>query len=121
LLNLCHVSQRFFAERGYRVETCSDALACLAKLRREIPTVLVLHQDLLWGGSEGVLAWLREEDLTHRVPVVLTTTTRRSEPGSELAEPPVVRCLLKPFPMRALLESVASAAASQKDLCSPQP
>jgi DNA-binding NtrC family response regulator len=39
---LCGVYQKFITERGYSVETASDGLDCPAKLRRAMPTVVVL-------------------------------------------------------------------------------
>jgi hypothetical protein len=43
------------------VETASDGLDCLKKLRRATPAALVLDLKLHWGGGDGVLAWLRED------------------------------------------------------------
>jgi DNA-binding NtrC family response regulator len=108
---LCHVYQKFLVRQDYQVETASDGLDCLVKLRRLKPAVLVLDLDLRWGGSERVLAWLREEDPMPKVPVVLMTTADPPEPGAELVEPPVVQCLGKPFSLTALFASVRSAAA----------
>jgi DNA-binding response OmpR family regulator len=71
---LCEVYRRFFTERGYEVETASDGLDCLAKLRRATPAALVLDRELRWGGGDGVLAWLREQSEAFTLPVVLTTT-----------------------------------------------
>ena len=106
---LCQIYSRFLAKRGYEVETSTDGLDCLAKLRRLRPAALVLDQELRWGGSDGVLACLREESQMPWVPVVLTTTASSSELLSELLEPPVVQCLEQPFPLTALLESVRTA------------
>ena len=63
---LCDVYRRFLTDRGYEVETSSDGLDCLRKLRQVTPAVLVLDLELLWGGGDGVLAWLREESLSAR-------------------------------------------------------
>ncbi len=48
----CEVYRRFLTERGYEVETSTDGLDCLAKLRQVRPVVLVLDLELLWGGLE---------------------------------------------------------------------
>ena len=74
---LCEVYRRFLTERGYEVETSTDGLDCLAKLRQVTPAVLVLDLELLWGGGDGVLAWLREERPAPRIPVLLTATACR--------------------------------------------
>ena len=112
---LCQDYARFFAARGFDVETASNALECLKKIRQTNPTVLLLDLQLRWGGGDGVVAWLREEQQAPRIPVVLTTTANSVKSYAGLVERPVVRCLEKPFPLTALLESVRSAAAVPKE------
>ena len=67
---LCDHYRNFATEHGYDVETSSDGLDCVRKLRQVTPTVLVLDMELRWGGGDGVLGWLREEPqfLPGRVP-----------------------------------------------------
>jgi DNA-binding NtrC family response regulator len=112
---LCQVYARFFASRGFDVETASNGLECLWKLRQTNPAVLLLDLHLRWGGGDGVLAWLREEQHSHQIAVVLTTTANSVRSYAGLVEEPVVRCLEKPFPLTALLESVRSAAAGSRE------
>lgn len=109
---LCGLYQRFLTERGYAVETASDGLDCLAKLRRAVPAAVVLDLELCWGGGNGVLAWLREERATSGLAVILTGTAGYPLDGIPASEAPVVRLLFKPFALTALLESVRSAVAN---------
>lgn len=106
----------FLTEHGYEVETASDGLDCLEKLRRVLPAVLVLDRELRWGGGDGVLAWLREEGVTSRVRVVLTATAGCPQNSAEFIEPPVVDYLLKPFALTTLLRSVRAAAARKVEV-----
>jgi len=92
----------FFSAAGYSVETASDGLDCLSKLRRIVPGLLVLDRDLDWGGSDGVLACLREEQDVPRVPVVMIAAALPIGILSQLLRPPVVRCFPKPLRMAAL-------------------
>ncbi len=108
---LCEVFRRFLTERGYDVETSTDGLDCLVKLLQVTPAVLVLDLELLWGGGDGVLAWLREESPAPRIPVLLTATAAALPDMAEFNEPPVVDYLPKPFALTVLLESVRSAVA----------
>jgi DNA-binding response OmpR family regulator len=90
----------FLVERGFAVETASDGLECLAKLRRREPDLLILDQELLWGGADGVLAWMRET--ASDTPVVLTTAgPRQAFPEEVMA--PVVKFLAKPFSLKSLV------------------
>jgi DNA-binding response OmpR family regulator len=108
---LCDLYLRFVSEAGYEVETSSDALDCLRKLRQRSPAVMVLNLELHWGGGDGVLAWLREERHAPGIPVILTATAGHPWDMANFTGPPVVDCLPKPFALRALLESVRSAVA----------
>jgi DNA-binding response OmpR family regulator len=110
---LCDLYRTFIAARGYRVETASDGLDCLAKLRQATPAAVMLDGELPWGGSDGVLAWLREERATSDVAVILTATAWPPRGVTQGFEPPVTGILLKPFPLTVLLERVRSAVASK--------
>lgn len=112
---LCEIYQSFLTERGYEVEIAQNGLDCLMKLRAARPTLLVLEQELHWGGGDGVLAWLREQDGASELPVVLITTGGTSAPGAPDLRPPVVKFLPKPFSLTDLLHSVRTAVAKRKD------
>jgi two-component system response regulator AtoC len=108
---LRQIYARYLTGRGYRVETAADGLECLEKLRRLMPAVLVLDRQLCWGGADGVLAWLREQNARAGVSVVLTAMAGRPADGLSDIQPPVVKLLPKPFALTALLECVRAAAA----------
>lgn len=108
------VYRRFFARHGYEVEVADGGVECLAKLRRFFPDVLILDLNLLWGGGDGVLAWIREEIPAHGIPVILTGTAGYPQEFSEFVDPPVVDYVPKPFSLSALLEKVRSAVAAEQ-------
>ena len=110
----CELYRRFLTELGYEVETATDGLDCLAKLRQVAPAVLVLDQELLWGGGDGVLAWLREESPAHKIPVVFLAAAAAGPDRDVFKESPVVDCLPKPVALTPLLDSVRSAVASKE-------
>jgi len=118
---LCDVYEQMLTEHGYDVITSSDGLDCLKRLRQATPAALVLDLDLRWGGSDGVLAWLREELPAHEVPVILTATGSCPHEIAHFIEPPVVGFLPKPFAANSLLESVHFAVAKweQNQLSGP--
>lgn len=84
---LCDLYRRFLSARGYDVESSSDGLDCVAKLRRMKPAALVLDPELRWGGGVGVLAWLREESLMPGLPIILTATSGYPKDFAEFIEP----------------------------------
>jgi DNA-binding response OmpR family regulator len=110
-LELREIYERFLRRHGYDVETSPDGLDCIAKLRRRRPAVLVLGLDLLWGGSAGVLAWLREQRGAPMPPVVLVGDGGTPAFLTDSTHPPIVGCLRKPFSLTELLASVRSAEA----------
>lgn len=103
------LNQRFLAEVGYEVETSTDGLDCLAKLRHSAPAMLVLDLELPWGGGDGVLAWLREESSAPRIPVLLMGPAAAGLDRASFNESPVVEFLPKPVGLNRLLESIRSA------------
>ena len=107
------IYQRFLSERGYDVDTVSDGLDCLEKLRRLNPAALVLDLELRWGGGDGVLAWLREDGIRFGLPVILTATAGYAQPVADSIQPPVVEYLPKPFGLTALLKGVRTAVAKR--------
>ena len=62
--DLCRRYEIFFDEFGYEVETASDGLDCLEKLRQATPAVLVLDSELRWGGA-GRGAFLAARGRSH--------------------------------------------------------
>lgn len=102
------------AAHSYDVETAADGLECVEKLRRLMPEVLLLDRDLRWGGSDGVLAWLREQCALARASVILTAMACHPAEVPKHLRSPVVKLLPKPFALTALLESVGAAVADNK-------
>jgi DNA-binding response OmpR family regulator len=106
---LAGLYRQFLTRHGYAVETATDGLECLAILRCFLPDVLVLDVEILWGGGDGVLACLTEEDGRPAVPVVLTGTAASAAALDRYRALPGVFCLEKPFSLSALLERVRAA------------
>jgi len=101
---LCGLYRRFFSCHGWQVQTFGEALTCLTQLRQDSPQLLILDLSLPWGGADGLLAVMRDDPGLARVPVVLTSTTAYADTLFCLVSPPVVRALVKPFALTALLE-----------------
>lgn len=100
----------FLTSRGMQVETAGDGLECVAKVRDNVPDLIILDAELLWGGGDGVLDWLRYEWPGAPIPVILTATARIAP----VIEPPIVAFLPKPFALAPLLEKVRDAMAARR-------
>jgi DNA-binding response OmpR family regulator len=106
--------QPFLSERGYECEAVNDGLRCLSMLRQFEPDILVLDNDLLWGGAEGVLVQMRSEPSFCRIAVIFTSGEITPSLARVVAGPPVVAHLEKPFSLRELLSVIDTAHRQAK-------
>lgn len=81
--DLSDVYQKYFAAHGYSVRVTSGGVECLMALRETTPDVLVLDSELKWGGADGVLAVMVEEDGLSTIPVVLLNGTDGTGAGDD--------------------------------------
>ena len=102
----------YFVQRGgYRVQTASDGLECLGKLRQYLPSLLILDMSLLWGGGDGVLARLRDW------PEARESTRHSDRRGGrwvhtfDCAGPPVIGSIRRPVRIAELERLVREAAS----------
>ena len=100
--------QSYLWDQGYDVETAADDIQCIAMLRDFVPQVLVLDHHLPRGGSEGVLAWLRQRPASVVPSVVLMVETDDCVPFTHACLDPVAECLIKPVPVGLLSDAVRS-------------
>lgn len=68
--------RRALEDLGHEVVTAADAIACIREFRQFHPNVLVLSPSILWGGVQGVLSVLHEEQILDQVQVLLNRDTR---------------------------------------------
>ena len=111
---LCDVYQKFLRECGFEADIAHDALDCIRKLQQRTPAAVVLDRQILWGGSDGVLCWLREERPLSQIPVIVTATGDKPNGGDQDEKPPVIKVLAKQSDLAGLLESVAAAVTASR-------
>jgi DNA-binding response OmpR family regulator len=103
------ILQSFLLERGYECQIVNDGLECVTMLRRFEPDILVLDNDLLWGGAEGVLARMRSDPHLCRAAVIFMSGEITQALARALTGPPIVAHLKKPFALRELLSAIDTA------------
>ena len=113
---LCAAYERMLSGSGLLVETAVDGLDCWSKLRARRPDALMIDVDLLWGGSDGVLARLREDSDEAVSPEVFVTGDDPPEILSSRAGVAVGRCFQKPLVMGAILNSICDAFSSDAEI-----
>lgn len=116
-LEMVELYQRYLTRCGYQVLTASDGVECLSILRNDImPTVIVASVDMLWGGADGLLDFLREVSQQRSEPFVILTGCTADEHVAELREAPAVfRYLRKPFLMGRLLDCIHAVESDVGD------
>ena len=67
---------REHSRESWEVVTAPNGLECVERLREQVPDVLVLEPQLLWGGGDGVLAMMHEALDLGTVPVMILTSCR---------------------------------------------
>jgi len=100
---------RFLAERGFLISEADNGVECMEILRGWRPQAVVLKDDIVWGGSDGVLERMRQDADLATIPVVLIAdaSLRGSEAG-RLASSGIVR-VWEPVGLEGLLHAVQSA------------
>ena len=105
-----------FSGSGLLVETAVDGLDCWSKLRARCPDALMIDVDLLWGGSDGVLARLREDSEDAVNPEIFVTGVDAPEILSRRAGVVVGRCFQKPLAMGRVLDSICEVFSSESEI-----
>lgn len=77
---LSDIYRTYFTAHGYSVRVTAGGVECLTALRETTPDVLVLDTELKWGGADGVLAVMDEEERLASVPVVLLNDVHGQAP-----------------------------------------
>ena len=103
----------YFSKVGYQVDTVTDGVTCVNRLRRTFPDLLLLDQGLPWGGGDGVLACLREDHALSKLPVVVIADVLPIHALSRLLVPPVIGCFQKRSPVHTIRYCIDSALASR--------
>jgi CheY-like chemotaxis protein len=101
--------QESLVAAGIAVVTAANGLECLAHLRCWQPDVLVLGDELPWGGSSGILALMAEEPDVAEAPVVVLLA------GAVLSPCPLAFqvCLAKPVGPADLARTVGALVAER--------
>jgi CheY-like chemotaxis protein len=88
------------------VAEAESGLECLEALRQQPPDILVLHRELLWGGSDGVLNVMRQDSGWSIIPVVLLGDRDRGDELPSCPHVPVRACLESPVALPVLLATI---------------
>lgn len=102
------ILKNYLCDNGHEAKGASDGLGCVTLLRDFEPEIVVLERELLWGGSDGVMAYMRNDPILSRTPVILTTDNISLEELGAMTKPRLVGWLRKPFRLNDLLRQITS-------------
>lgn len=97
------VAQRYLSRHGHEVKTATNGLESVAILHRNVPDVVVLQRELLWGGGDGVWALMQQMPGWSTIPVILTSDGGIQDESDSIAGPQLVTQLQKPYRLEDLL------------------
>lgn len=107
--SLAMVYECYLESHGFDVALAMDGIDCLEQLQEYRLDVLLLDAELLWGGADGVLAYLRSGEGFPSTSVILVADVPPDE-AAELIVQPVQAVLQKPFRLRSLLTLLRTPA-----------
>ena len=113
---LTELFARYFTRFGFDMRTSFSALDCVSQLRDYQPDVLVLDEDLLWGGANGVLAWLKVDGPLLRPRVVLAAGGTAAKYLSLQTALPSAHCLQRPFRLTTVLKHICASLDESREL-----
>lgn len=95
---------------GYRVETAKGGVECLNLLRTFRPDVLIVEQNLPWGGAAGVIDRVRNEADLPKVPAVVICEAEAPDVAA-LEGTPVSFVLKRPLALTSLVDYIEAAVS----------
>jgi len=106
------LEQRFLSHCGHDATIAYDGLECASILQDFIPDVVVIDCELLWGGSDGVVAIMLEDPRLSQTPVIFVADVDPREAYEDKMEWMVVDWIRKPYGMRELLTQITNHVQS---------
>jgi CheY-like chemotaxis protein len=97
-------------DRGYETQIATGGLECLSQLREAPPDMLALGDGLLWGGGDGVLAVMAQEEQLQEIPVLLLV--EHGKQSEFIRHPLVISVIRYPAPLHELARQLALLALS---------
>ena len=93
-MELADLIRSYLRARGFSVDSATTGLECLEHVRRRTPDVLVLCEELLGGGGDGVSPVLYDA-VDSAIPAVVLTTGEDSVAPLGPRPASLVTCLRK--------------------------
>jgi CheY-like chemotaxis protein len=91
---------------GYRVITACDGIEAISVVKHVIPDLMLL--DIMMPGMDGmaVLRKFRQDGVARNIPIVMVTARRESSMILDALECGATDVVLKPFPMKHMMQWV---------------
>ena len=102
--SLTSVYREPLLHEGFEVDTAASGLECVARMREQVPNVLVLEPHMPWGGGVGVLTMMSETPRFTAIPVMLLTSCRDPHVLAGIERFPINDYQVKPLKPSRLAE-----------------
>lgn len=108
------ILQSFLTKHGHETEIASNGLECMEILRVIPPEVLVLDDELLWGGYDDIMTLMSEDPDLSQIPTILIGDDNPHHCLSLSLLKQVFKTLRKPFHLAELEMCIDAAGRSTK-------
>ncbi len=76
----------YLRQHGHDLKVVHNGIGCMYTLRNHVIDLLVVEQDLLWGGADGVLTLMRDDPYLQEIPAVMLTTPNDHNPTRSVSK-----------------------------------
>jgi carbon storage regulator CsrA len=106
----------YLSQHGFKVDTASNGLECVEKLREFMPDILVLEPMMPWGGGDGVLALMHNDLDMAIIPIMILTYGCDPSVLYNISPYSISDFQIKPMSPRRLAERIAKIIANKETM-----
>jgi CheY-like chemotaxis protein len=103
------LAQAILGTAGYTVLSAEDGVGLLERVKAERPDLILMDMQLPGVDGLTLVRYLKADDETRSIPVVMATAYTLSEARAKALEAGCAAYLTKPLDSRTLLQTVADA------------
>ncbi|MCU0712406.1 MAG: hypothetical protein MUC43_10120 [Pirellula sp.] len=85
-LNFAQSLKLYLLQHGHDLKVVNNGIGCMFTLKNHSIDLLVVEQDLLWGGADGVLSLMCDDPGLQEIPAVLLTTPNDRNPAHSISK-----------------------------------
>lgn len=85
-VNFARSLKLYLLQHEHDLKVVDNGIGCMFTLKNHSIDLLVVEQNLLWGGADGVLSLMSDDPGLQHIPAVLLTTPNDSHPAHSISK-----------------------------------